>query len=300
MNDSHDKHPRNLGGSVVAATLDTLVPSGQGNGGSMNTWTDALDRYTTALRAGDYPKGTVYLRHYHLRRFAKTVRVPLEGVTRDHVIRFLDNPDWGASYRRSYRVTLRSFYRWAHREGVAKKNPMKGITTVSAPIGKPRPAPEEAVKIGQQYHDRRVGLMVRLAAYAGLRCCEICQVQSDDVSEAASGYRLRVHGKGRKVRVIPIPRTLAFEILAADGYLFPGQIDGHLSAGYVSKLISRALPDGWTAHTLRHRFASRAYIGAGKDIRAVQELLGHASVATTQIYTAIEDDVMRRAVEFAA
>lgn len=100
--------------------------------------------------------------------------------------------------------------------------------------------------------------------------------------------------------MIPVPSTLARDILAANGWLFEGNIDGHLSAAYVSKLISRALPEGWTAHTLRHRFASMAYIGAGKDIRAVQELLGHASVATTQIYTAVEDDVMRAAVDFAA
>lgn len=262
------------------------------------SWTDTLNRYTTALRAGDYPPGTIKLRHYHLRRFAKTVGVPVEWVTKEHVLAFLDTPTWSPAYRRSYRVTLRSFYRWARAEGIARRNPMKRIRTAAAPIGKPRPAPEEAVRIGQHYHDRRVGVMVRLAAHAGLRCCEICQVHRDDVSEAASGYRLRVHGKGRKVRVIPIPKALAHEILQADGFLFPGQIDGHLSAAYVSKLISRALPEGWTAHTLRHRFASRAYIGADKDIRAVQELLGHASVATTQIYTAVEDDVMRRAVEF--
>lgn len=142
--------------------------------------------------------------------------------------------------------------------------------------------------------------MVRLAAHAGLRCCEICRVHRDDVAQTAAGYTLRVHGKGRKIRVIPITRALALEILAASGYLFPGQIDGHLSPAYVSKLVSRALPEGWTAHTLRHRFASRAFIGTGKDIRAVQELLGHASVATTQIYTAVEDDVMRAGVDFAA
>lgn len=264
------------------------------------SWIDALTRYTLALRGGDYPDGTIKLRGYHLRRFGKTSGVPVESVTRDDVLAFLDTPAWAASYRRSYRVTLRSFFRWAKEEHIIQKNPMKGIKSTPAPIGKPRPAPEAAVKSGQAYSDLRVPIMVRLAAYAGLRCCEVCRVHRNDVLETSAGYRLRVLGKGRKVRVIPITNAMAFEILAADSWLFPGQIDGHLSAPYVSKLVSRALPQGWTAHTLRHRFASRAYIGAGKDIRAVQELLGHASVATTQIYTAVEDDVMRQAVEFAA
>ncbi len=264
------------------------------------SWFDALTRYTLTLRSGDYPAGTIYLRGYHLRRFAKAVKVAVEDVTREHVLVFLDTPEWASSYKRSYRVTLRAFFRWARAERMITKNPMKGVKSVAAPIGTPRPATEDAVREGQQYRDRRVPIMVRLGAQAGLRCCEICRVHRDDVIETHAGYRLRVLGKGRKVRVIPITKALAFEILAADGWLFPGQIDGHLSAAYVSKLVSRALPDGWTAHTLRHRFASRAYIGSGKDIRAVQELLGHASVATTQIYTAVEDDVMRQAVEFAA
>lgn len=264
-------------------------------------WINTITRYQTALRAGDYPQGTVYLRGYHLRRFARTVARSLADVRRDDVIAFLDSsPTWAASYRRSYRVTLRAFFRWARAEHLVRGNPMKGIKTAAAPIGKPRPAPEDAVRSGQQYHDRRVPTMVRLAAHAGLRCCEICRVHRDDVAQTAAGYTLRVHGKGRKIRVIPITRALALEILAASGYLFAGQIDGHLSPAYVSKLVSRALPEGWTAHTLRHRFASRAFIGTGKDIRAVQELLGHASVATTQIYTAVEDDVMRAGVDFAA
>lgn len=266
----------------------------------MHTWPETITRYQTALRSGDYPHGTIYLRGYHLRRFARTVHTPVGQVTRDDVIAFLDVPTCAVSYRRSYRVTLRAFFRWAKDERLVTHNPMKGIKSAAAPIGKPRPAPESAVKSGQTYPDHRVPTMVRLGAYAGLRCCEICRVHRNDVVGEDGRYRLRVLGKGRKVRVIPITDAMAHEILRTDGWLFPGQIDGHLSAAYVSKLISRALPQGWTAHTLRHRFASRAYIGAGKDIRAVQELLGHASVATTQIYTAVEDDVMRAAVLFAA
>lgn len=263
-------------------------------------WGGVIADYQRALRVGDYPAGTVYLRGYHMRRFARTVGKSLEKVTRDDVLAFLDTPEWAASYRRSYRVTFRGFFVWARSEGLVRGNPMKGIKSVAAPIGKPRPAPESAVRAGQTYHDGRVPTMVRLAAYAGLRCCEICRVHRRDVVEGVGGWKLRVLGKGRKVRVVPISRALAYEILATDGWLFEGQVDGHLSAAYVSKLISRALPEGWTAHTLRHRFASVAYVGSSNDIRAVQELLGHASVATTQIYTAVDDDVMRRAVEYAS
>lgn len=124
-------------------------------------------------------------------------------------------------------------------------------------------------------------------------------MRSEHVARTMGGYSLRVRGKGEKVRVVPISSHLAGLILEHDGPAFPGQIDGHLSAGYVSKLISRALPEGVTAHMLRHRFATKAY-GASKNLRAVQELLGHASVATTQVYTAVDDDDLRTAAAAAA
>jgi site-specific recombinase XerD len=98
---------------------------------------------------------------------------------------------------------------------------------------------------------------------------------------------------------VPLPDDLAEELLNYDGYIFSGQIDGHLSAAYVSKLMSREL-DGATGHQLRHRYATRAYQLGGNDIRAVQELLGHASVATTQIYTAVQPESLRRTALAAA
>jgi site-specific recombinase XerD len=64
---------------------------------------------------------------------------------------------------------------------------------------------------------------------------------------------------------------------------------------WVSNVIGSLLADGWTAHTLRHRFASLCYAHE-RDLRAVQELLGHASITTTQIYTAVPDGAMRDAV----
>ena len=78
------------------------------------------------------------------------------------------------------------------------------------------------------------------------------------------------------------------------GHLFPGQCDGHLSVVYVGQLISSLMPAGYTMHTLRHRMATRAYRGS-RNLRAVQTLLGHASVATTQRYCACDDDEVRAA-----
>lgn len=141
--------------------------------------------------------------------------------------------------------------------------------------------------------------MLQLAASAGLRCREIALVHSDDLVRDLAGWSLIVHGKGDRTRHVPLTEDLALELRTYEGWVFPGQIDGHLSAAYVSKLLSRVLP-GATAHQLRHRFATRAYQLGGRDIRAVQELLGHASVATTQIYTGVDQDSLRRAALAAA
>jgi integrase len=91
--------------------------------------------------------------------------------------------------------------------------------------------------------------MILLGAYAGLRCMEIARVHSRDWD----GSGLYVTGKGGKTRYVPIIRMdLRRALSSCDGYLFPGQDGGHLSAGYVSKRLARALPAGWTGHTLRH------------------------------------------------
>jgi integrase len=199
------------------------------------------------------------------------------------------------------RSTLRGFYEWAHFTGRAPSNPADRLPKVGTPAGRPRPAPEDAVEAGLHALDERVRLMVMLAAQAGLRCIEVSKVHSDDVVQDLDGWSLHVLGKGGRRRVVPLTRRLALELRGLPhGYAFPGNIDGHLSAAYVSKLVSRALPEGVTAHMLRHRFASRAYVGSGRDIRAVQELLGHSSVATTQVYTKVPDGALRAGVEGAA
>lgn len=264
-------------------------------------WTAELAPFTDWLVASGRPASTIYLRTYHVRRFWVEHNLEPYAVTLDDLIGHLATSSWSANTRRSVRSSLRAFYHWAYLTGRMDADPSSLIPSVHAPPGKPRPATDAAVNAGLVTADPRVRLMVRIGAHAGLRCCEIAKVHTRDVFADLVGYSLRVLGKGNKERIVPLSDDLATEILAhPDGYLFPGQIDGHLSASYVSKLISRALPKGITAHPLRHRFASRAFRGSGYNLRAVQELLGHASIATTQIYTAVDDDDLRRAAMSAA
>jgi site-specific recombinase XerD len=85
----------------------------------------------------------------------------------------------------------------------------------------------------------------------------------------------------------------------AGGYVFPGQIDGHLSPDAVGRLVSRLMPRRWSMHKLRHRYATRGFNGT-HNLLAVRDALGHASVATTQIYTAVTLADVRAVSEAAA
>lgn len=197
---------------------------------------------------------------------------------------------WKLETRRAYRNTAQSFARWAHKAGHLA-TPLE-LPTVPHPKVSARPTPDYAWHAALARADDRTRLMLRLAGELGLRRTEVAQVHRNDLM---SGPQLIVHGKGNKDRLIPISAELAEAIGAADGWLFPSRQGGHLTPNMVGTLISNALPDHWTAHTLRHRFATRAYRGT-RNLRAVQILLGHESVATTERYTAVDDDEVRAAM----
>jgi integrase len=286
----------------VTKPLRLVVTNSQMRSGTVTptSWHTELGPFTAWLRAGHRSERTIYLRCYHLRRFADETRIDPFDVTEGMLVDHLASRPWSSTTRHSIRASLRVFYGWAHATGRMTKNPAHLLPSFSPQAGRPRPAPESALERGRGATDVRVRLMVELAATVGMRCGEIARAHTRHLTEDLSGWSLLIVGKGGKVRTVPVSEGLSVRLRALErGYLFPGQVDGHLSPSYVSKLVSEALPDGWTAHTLRHRFASAAY-AADRDIRAVQLLLGHASVATTQVYTAVPDDALRRAVAAAA
>lgn len=228
-------------------------------------------------------------------------------VTDDDLIAWLAREDWAPNTRRCALASLRVFFGWLHATGRRDDNPAATLPNVRGIVGKPRPVPERALRLAVLAAGDRERLMLALGACAGLRRAEIATLRGDCLERDLEGWSLRIVGKGGRERIVPVSDDLAAMVEArGTGWTFPGQMRadgtpvrgdraaGHLSPARVGELVSALLPDGWTTHTLRHRFASAAY-RADRDIRAVQELLGHASVATTQVYTAIPDDARRRA-----
>ena len=209
---------------------------------------------------------------------------------------------WANETRRSYRAAARGFFTWAYKSGRTPVDLADELPKIREHRGAARPAPEAVWRQAVLTAAPRVRLMLRLAAEAGLRRGEIACVHGRDLLDGIDGAQLLVHGKGGKQRVIPISGSLAEQVRAAgNGWLFPSAPTGrgHVSPEWVGEQCADALPDGYTMHTLRHRFASAAFRGT-RNIRAVQVLLGHASLAVTERYVSVDDSEVRAAAMAAA
>lgn len=264
-------------------------------------WGKQIEVWTAWLTAGGAPATTVGLRRYQLGRLARDHpdRDPWELDVSD-LSTWLAGHQWGRETLRSYRAALRSFYGWAHAIGLTDHDPARLLRKVPATIGIPRPAAEDVVSVALAGACDRVWMMLMLGSRHGLRRGEIAVVSTRDLRVDGHDWALLVHGKGGKDRLIPLLPDVARIIRdRPPGWLFPNGKGGHLSPPHVGKLLARAMANEATAHQLRHRFATRTY-QATNDIRAVQELLGHASVATTQRYTKVADGALRKAVHSAA
>lgn len=275
-------------------------------------WGNAVSGYLRYLRAIDRSENTIYLRSYQLRVFSQALRShdPWD-VQSEDVERFLSNLGTSAGTKRSMLAAIRGFYRYGLRRKFIEDDPTLFIEAIRPPAGKPRPAQEADVRRALDLAEPRVKMMIILGAFVGLRRSEIARVHTTDLRDTLDGPALRILGKGRKERIVPLPGLVASMIEEAEpGWLFPswhrGQVgsdgrvhDDHLSPGRIGELMREALPPGVTPHMLRHRFASALYAATNSNIRAVQEALGHASVATTQVYTAVPRSALRAGIDIA-
>jgi site-specific recombinase XerD len=261
-------------------------------------WESALRLFIREQRASGNSAQTIALRVRHLARVGHALQ-PLGpfDVTFYDLVEWMAARIWAVETRRSYRSSLRVFYAWAVAAEHMVTDPAAKLPKTGVSKPNPHPASETAVYFAILTATPAERVMVRLAAEVGLRRAEVAKVHSRDLFEGTGGWSLLVHGKGAHDRLVPLPDELASELRnLPPGYVFPGQVNGHLSPRWVGKRVSRLLPEGVTTHALRHRFATRAY-ALEKDVFTVQQLLGHASPVTTRRYVAVDQEQLRSTVQ---
>ena len=210
---------------------------------------------------------------------------------------------------------VRSFLRHAAREGRIEASPAEGVATPRVPRGLPRD-----LTVDEMFHllDRigaedmaglRDRALLELLYASGLRVSELVGLDLDDVD--LGGGMLRVLGKGGKERMVPFGSKAAGALRAWLGHaaglrasgrdpqaLFLNLRGSRLTDRSVRRILDRRVGEAAIAahvspHALRHSFATHM-LGAGADLRAIQELLGHASLSTTQRYTHVSTDALMR------
>lgn len=262
-------------------------------------WRRSIEGWTDTLKAAGLSAQTIKSRRYKMVHLAALL-MPSgpEDVTTEQIVQVFALQQWKPETRKAYRNTIASFFRWLRKSGRRNDDPSLDVPRVKKPHAHPRPCPDRYIRAAMETATDHERLMIRLGAECGLRRGEIAAVHSDDVVADTVGRSLIVRGKGDKQRVVPLPDDLAETILAARGYLFPGRFGGHVEESYVGDHISHLLPDGYGAHTLRHRFATATY-AATHDLFVVAELLGHESVETTERYVAMPEARLREATSAA-
>ncbi|SLI10655.1 integrase [Mycobacteroides abscessus subsp. massiliense] len=194
----------------------------------------------------------------------------------------------------TYTSHVCTFYQWAYRCGRTDEYVAKDLVQPKIQRRMARPIAEEHLRIalagapvGSDIH-----AWLLLAGYCGLRAGEIAQTSRNDFRpDEAGGAFLTVHGKGGKQRIVRVApevmKRLAIQ-LSRPGNMFCRPLGGPVTPNYVSVvgtefLANLGLP--YTLHTLRHRFAT-SLADLGADLRDIQELMGHESLATTMRYLA--------------
>jgi integrase/recombinase XerD len=223
-----------------------------------------------------------------------------------------------ASVKRAL-VAVRSLHRFRAEEGLAPSDPAAEVETPRVPAGLPKALSEEEVGrlldqvVGDEPVARRDRALLELLYGTGARISEVCGLSLGDVDLDAGLVRL--FGKGAKERVVPLGRWARIALAAwlddaGRGALAPerwarrgdaeavllNQRGGRLGRQGAWAIVRRhgeaaGLGDRLTPHVLRHSCATHM-LDHGADVRAVQELLGHASITTTQVYTLVSNERM--------
>ena len=247
------------------------------------------------MESGNLSPNTLRLRRYVLQRFA--ARYDLRTASTQDILDYLAGLTGGAWSKASNLSAVRSFYHWMTGMGLRADNPSLMIRSVRThDRTKPRLPKKVLDRALLLARDDRTRFALLLGSRAGLRREEIATFHSSCIR----GNSLVIVGKGAKERTIPMHpdlRPYCDELLAHPGWAFPSHVipGQHVTPETIQRMVTRALGEPWRTHDLRRYFATAAY-DATRDLRAVQELLGHADPATTSKYVSPNVDAMTAAV----
>jgi integrase/recombinase XerC/integrase/recombinase XerD len=193
--------------------------------------------------------------------------------------------------------TLSSFYRFLYSQGIVTANPLTGIDH-------PRIKQQEVkylkhnqvLRLIDSIEDPRDKLIVRTIYATGVRVSELCNMNIEDID--FDEHTIRITGKGEKIRIVFVDDDTLSDILRFIGNrivgpLFVGQQGKHISSRAIQHIFKHYAPSGITPHKIRHSYASELY-RRSKNLRVVQENLGHTSIKTTEIYLHTDIDERRQ------
>lgn len=246
-----------------------------------------------------------------LRKLASLARdQPLTQLLPAQIGRFVMHLHGGGLAPRSIARTLsswRAYYRWLARQGLVQRNPCEGVRAPKQPKTLPKALTlEQTVALletsAEDVFDLRDKAMFELFYSSGLRLSELAALDCSAFADLRQG-EVRVTGKRRKTRVVPVGSKAIEAIdawLARRGEVVAGDEHAMFVGARGQRITPRAIQlrlARWTQraglglhvtpHMLRHSFASHI-LQSSSDLRAVQEMLGHASISTTQVYTHLD------------
>lgn len=252
---------------------------------------EAVRRYVSQQsRMGKFSPATARQTSYLLNSYV-VYAVRWDAPTPDEVVEWVlvpASPD-GRHRRES---ALRCFMRWCVARGVMDRAAVELVPTIAGSGKAPKPIPDRVLVGAMSRACPRDRDAMILGRFAGLRAGEIAAVHSDHLEHDT----LYVLGKGDKERWVAIHPEVERVILRSRGFVFPScAMSGHVQGATVTRWLGDALPSPWTAHCLRHAFATELY-RATHDLVLVAKQLGHESTRTTERYVRPDDQRAARAV----
>ena len=280
----------------------------------------SAERNASPLTLKSYREDLEVLRAYLAQAYGQHLPQPGDLTTLDlrGYSAYLHNAGYAKSTIARRLASLRSFFRFGNREGWCEENPAKPLRNPRRSRKLPHflSSEELAMLLEAPPADEPMGLrdrsILEVMYSAGLRVSEVVGLNDSDIDFEAG--ILRVRGKGRRERLGPLGSYAAVAVKAwlacrklhpalagADAPVFTNRFGSRLTTRSVGRMLEKylkttGLDRRTTPHTLRHSFATHL-LDRGADIRSVQELLGHKSLTTTQIYTHVSTANLRAVYE---